>query len=307
MKVNSVKCSKNKEKLLDVIKQNTVKTDEQQHVEAEAYDCQSAIGRAQVAMQNRILSSRQDDSRVKEIINEIVKDRGMKVGRYFNDNHISIGKPIEGFSNLYSDDMRAKCIRTPDGFIDEIYLIDNLKKDVFVYKPDGTLKKHFTSIDMKSLFEYKYHPENIHRYLRQDKVYNEQTEKELKKQIDIIDSIFNDYKKVWKTDKNITLYRALQDKLTPSQVEALSTIGKVFKDSSFVSTTKELGIAKRFSRYNPILEIEVPKGSKYIDLDMLFNIDRKHWNEQEFLLPRNSMFMVTGFDEKSNIIKVKLI
>lgn len=307
MKVNSVKCSKNKEKLLDVIKQNTVKTDEQQHIETEAYDCQSAIGRAQVAMQNKRLSFGQDDSRVKEIINEIVKDRGMKVGRHCGDNHIIIGKPIEGFTNLYSDDMRAKCIRTKDGFIDEIYILDNLKKDIFVYKPDGTLKKHFTSIDMKSLFEYKYHPESIHRYLREGKVYNEQTEKELKKQIDVIDSLFNDYKKVWKTDKTITLYRALQDKFTPSQVEALSTIGKVFKDSSFISTTKELDTAKRFSRYNPILEIEVPKGSKYIDLDMLFNIDRKHWNEQEFLLPRNSMFMVTGFDEKSNIIKVKLI
>ena len=58
---------------------------------------------------------------------------------------------------------------------------------------------------------------------------------------------------------------------------------------------------------NGILEITLPKQTKYIDLDELFNADRKRWNEQEFLLPRNSKFKVTGYDKKHDIIQVEYL
>ena len=113
--------------------------------------------------------------------------------------------------------------------------------------------------------------------------------------------------KVWTTDKPTKVYRALQDYLTPEQTEVLSHVGGVFKDASYVSTTTNLDTARRFKGSNPILEIELPEKTKYLDLDTLFNIDRKHWSEQEFLLPKNSKFAVTGLDEQNNIIKVKLL
>ena len=88
---------------------------------------------------------------------------------------------------------------------------------------------------------------------------------------------------------------------------ALNAEGKTFESKSFVSTTTNINTAKRFAHGKPILEIELPAGTKYIDLDSLFNIDREHWREQEFLLPRNSRFVVTGFDDFLDIIKVKYI
>ncbi len=302
MKVNSVKCSKNIEKCLKNFETKEAKLPNVQSIETEASACQSVMGQAQIAMQMK-----QSDAKIDEIINEIVKSRGMKIGRHNGDNHITIGRPVDGFKNLYQDEMRAKCTRDADGFLDEIYIVDNNKKDIYVYKPDGVLKKYFSPDEMNALFDYKYHPEEIHKYLREGRVGGMETEKVLKKTIETIDNLFDSPKKLWKAEKPIILYRALQDKLNPSQAEALTTVGKVFKDSSFVSTTKELSTAKRFLNNNPILQIDVPKGSRYIDMDMLFNIDRTHWREQEFLLPRNSMFVVTGFDEAQRIVKVKLI
>ena len=76
---------------------------------------------------------------------------------------------------------------------------------------------------------------------------------------------------------------------------------------SYSSTSQKYEKARRFQRYSPILEIEIPKGFRYIDLDKLFNIDRERWREQEMLLPRGCEFEVTGYDEIKNVVKVKLI
>jgi hypothetical protein len=42
-------------------------------------------------------------------------------------------------------------------------------------------------------------------------------------------------------------------------------------------------------------------------MDKIFNIDRQHWNEGEFLLNKGAKFQVTGFDRENNIIKVRYL
>ena len=119
---------------------------------------------------------------------------------------------------------------------------------------------------------------------------------------------FNSENKAGRIEKPTVVYRALQDNLTDSEKAILSTVGAVYRDNSFVSTTQNIDTAKRFNTSgNPIMEIILPEGSKYLDLDRLFNIDRQRWREQEFLLKRGSEFIITGYDRENNIIKASYL
>lgn len=280
--------------------------EKKQQEEKSSYSaCLDSLGKAQVNLNKTI--SKPNYEEAENIINKIVQPLGMKVRRYANDKHISIGKPFEGFKNLYTDEMRAKCVRKENGDINEIFILDKSTKAVCIYDNKGNLKKCFDKDDMKALFEYKYHPEAIHNLLRNNLFRGIDSQETLQHYIKQIDNIFADKEKIWITKQPIVLYRAIEDNLSIEQYCALNTKGKTFESKSFVSTTTNINTAKRFAHGKPILEIELPAGTKYIDLDSLFNIDREHWREQEFLLPRNSRFVVTGFDGFLNIIKVKYI
>ncbi|MBS4760755.1 MAG: hypothetical protein KHX03_08680 [Clostridium sp.] len=307
MKVDPVELSRQVRKALETHIEKTALKQAEKKVDCEASLCQGVLGKAQVVLQKNMSCGPKTDSEIDVILHKISKEHNLQLGRHIGDSHITIGKPVEGFPGLCQETMRAKCIRNAQGYLDEIYLSDNFKKDVYIYNAKGVLKKHFTASDMAALKEYKYHPEAFHYYLRDGKIRGLQTKEELLKWINDIEDLFNNEEKVWKTGDTKIVYRALQQKLSPEQMNALAQKGGVFKESSFVSTSQEFDTAKRFSCGNPILKIELPKGSKYLDLDALFNIDRKHWMEQEFLLNKNSEFIVTGFDEAKNIIKVRYL
>ena len=307
MKVNLSEITSQCQKAVKTIAEKVETAKPVTSVEASASECFGSWGKAQVAMQNKVIAKPHSEEQVKEIVNKIAEEQGLHVGRYVSENRISLGRPIDGFKNLYRDDMRVKCIRNSDGFLDEIYVLDNASREVFVYNPEGSVIKHFSSDDMRALKEYKYSPEAFHSLFRRGKKIGIQTEEELQRWSSTINKLFANESKVWTTDKPTKVYRALQDYLTPEQTEALSHVGGLFKDASYVSTTTNLDTARRFKGSNPILEIELPEKTKYLDLDTLFNIDRKHWSEQEFLLPKNSKFAVTAMDEQNNIIKVKLL
>ena len=280
--------------------------EKKQQEEKSSYSaCLDSLGRAQVNLNKTI--SKPNYEEAENIINKIVQPLGMKVRRYANDKHISIGKSVEGFKNLYTDEMRAKCVRKENGDINEIFILDKSTKAVCIYDNKGNLKKCFNKDDMKALFEYKYHPEAIHNLLRNKFHAGIKSQESIKNFINKIDNIFADKEKIWITKQPIVLYRSIEDNPSLEQRCALNAEGKTFESKSFVSTTTNINTAKRFAHGNPILEIDVPAGTKYIDMDALFNIDREHWREQEFLLPRNSRFVVTGFDDFLDIIKVKYI
>jgi hypothetical protein len=74
-----------------------------------------------------------------------------------------------------------------------------------------------------------------------------------------------------------------------------------------MSTSLNPEIARGYSHNNNILEITLPKDTKYIDLDPLFNIDKKHWVEDEYLLKRNSKLLITAIDNIKKITKATLL
>lgn len=275
-------------------------------------NCLENLGKAQVMMQNNFHSKTPESSDdIKTLLNKIFEHRGMKVGFHAGGKYFTIGKPFADFPDLCREDIRAVCKRDSEGFLSEIYALERGGIDgrgkVYVYSKEGHLKKYFDEKDMDALFEYKYHPDCFHGTLRKGRFVGIQTTEEIQNWIKQLDNLFTDETKSFEIIKPTVVYRALPDELSSEQLANLFRKGCIFTEKSYSSTTQKLETARRFKRFNPILEIELPIGSKYIDMDSLFNIDRQHWQEQEFLLPRNSQFEILGFDEQKNVIKARYL
>lgn len=100
-----------------------------------------------------------------------------------------------------------------------------------------------------------------------------------------------------------TVYRGIGERTTN---RILSSENGIFEDEGFVSTSYDKNRAKLFGGSH-ILEIEVPKGSKAIDMKTaLPHADWEDW-EDELLLPRNSKFEVINYDEQNKIVKLRLV
>ena len=275
-------------------------------------NCLGNLGKAQVLLQNNFeLKTPETSTENITLINKIFEPRGMKVGLHSGGKYYTIGRPFQEVPDLCRDDIKAVCKKDKDGFLQEIYALErggiNGRGMVYIYSKTGQLKKYFDEKDMDALFEYKYYPDCFHKTLRKGRFVGIQTTEEIQNWIKQLDNLFKDDTKSFEIDSPTIVYRALPDELSSEQLANLFRKGGIYTEKSYSSTTKKLDTAKRFKRFNPILEIELPKGCKYIDMDALFNIDRKHWQEQEFLLPRNSQFEILGFDEQKNVIKARYL
>lgn len=246
---------------------------------------------------------------LQNLVNEIVTNN-------FSDYSISrikqaqdalrfnIGEPVEGFRGLF----RTKALAAKYSNDDNLYLLsqtqNNLTGKISVFDSAINEIKTFMPDDMKALKEYKYTPDAFHGYLRHDRVRGLVSKEELDNFISTIDEMFTCDNKAYTLEKPTKLYRALQQDLSSDDIDQLSRVGGIYTDKSFVSTSTDLAVAKRFNGGSPILEINVPAGTKYLDMDKLFNIQMRRWREDEYLLNRGSKFKVTGFDGENNIIKV---
>ncbi len=225
-----------------------------------------------------------------------------------NALRMRIGGEISGFKNLYNDNKRVCAYFNNEGKPDKVFILNNSTNEIDVYDCVSAQFRTYSKADVEALKYYKYHPDAIHFKIRKGKdIYSGSFNDEAERTVEQLRRLFQDKNKIFTTEQNTTLYRALQPDLSDIEMQNLKTIGAKFTEKSFCSTTRDLNVAKRFSSGNPILEIEFPKGSDYIDIEKIFNIDRQHWHEAEFLLDRNSQFIVTGFDKENNIIKVKYI
>ncbi len=221
---------------------------------------------------------------------------------------IKLGKPIEGWNDLYDYDTSVSCYFDENGNVKQAFKYDSKTKEIFAYDSNGEQTHYFTKEDRDALHYYKYHPDSIHTRLRENRDHwKGEFLDETIKVANHLGALFEDDTKIFRTSEDKTVYRALQKNLTEEQMAALSTIGGIYTDTSFCSTTEDLEVAQNFSCGNPILKISLPKGTKYMDVERLFNIDRFHWQEDELLLDKNSSFIVTGYDAESNIVEVDYI
>lgn len=277
--------------------------------DASSLDCLEASGRILVKTPKEIIK------KAEEIIQKTLSGNETIKKRTYIDNKkdgnivfIQIGEPIEGFRDIYDDKKRAACHFDKEGNFQRAFVMDKSTNETDVYDSSLRKKQHFTKEERDALYYYKYHPDEIHRVLRENRrIYSGAFREEADHTIDVLDGLFSNPDKVFRTNENLTLYRALQKNLTEEEIETLSTLGEFYEDKSFSSTTTNLDVAKSFSSGNPILEINFPRNSKYMDIEGIFNIDRRHWREDELLLNRNSKFFITGYDTENNIIKCEYV
>lgn len=286
--------------------------------EQEASKANCSFGQALVRMQNPTDdNSKLDD--IAKFLNSITQNENSTVYRINYDRssrnndkdtiiiRAKAGTLIPNWKDLYSEDLAITCYCDKDQNIKSVYIQNNKTKEIKVYNKNKDLEKNYSPSEMTALKEYKYSPEKFHGYLRYNKPSRFKSEEELWQLINKIDDCFAD-EKAEKTDKPTVVYRALQSNLSESDKLILSTIGAIYKDNSFVSTSTELETAQRFNtKGNPILEITLPENTKYVDMDKLFNVDYEHWREQEYLLKRGSEFLITGYDPEKNIIKASYL
>ena len=292
-------------------KKEETQTASKKPIEANACECQSAYNIAMIKSKDNSDIYFENAMKVAEKI--IEEDEHIKRKHIDKrDGEIIVrfqaGKEVEGFKDLYYDNIRVACYFDNEKEINKIFKWNQNTGEVFVYDKDGNQTHYYSKEDIDALHFYKYHPDSIHTKLREGKDdWNDSWNRASDKSANSIANMFNDESKVFRTTETKTLYRALQSRLTNEQMEALSTIGGIYTDPSFASTTENLDVAKRFSHGNPILKINVPKDTKYMDVERLFNIDDRNWREKELLLNRNSSFLVTGYDQENNIIEVDYI
>lgn len=286
-----------------------IKPKETKTTEASALDCLAAQNAASI---------KRGDNKYSEIdealsISDKILENGEKIkrphlGSRNGQNVVSytIGDPIEGFSDLLTDKKRATCYFDEEGKRGDTFVWNKETDEIDVYDKDGNKIHHYTKEEKAALKYYKYQPKDVHALLREDrKMYSGSFLEDTKRAVSDLEQLFSNPDKMFTTDRDLTLYRALQDNLSDEEIETLSTLGATYTDKSYVSTTLDYETALRFARYNPIMEIKFPKGSKFMDVERLFNIDRTHWSENELLLDKNSSFKITGFDYDNNIIKAE--
>jgi len=126
------------------------------------------------------------------------------------------------------------------------------------------------------------------KYLRGYNVFDEEEIEEYSKNTKII------AKEISKLElqENIIVYRYTHKNLFKLLFESSKPmIGKTFTDKGFMSTTLVADLLKKFAkehRYNCVLKLYLPKGTK----GAYISFKNSLLNEQEFLLPPNSKFIL---------------
>jgi hypothetical protein len=278
-------------------------------VNASASECVCAYSKAAINIEDKLKNIK---SKAEEIFSKwIDKEDNIWGSRLYGEDNVlrfKIGKEIQGLKGLYKDEKCASCYINSEGQITYALLKNNKDGSVKFLDLINGVTHDYSAQDIKALHYYKYHPDAIHAKLRYGKdCYGGDMKEEMLKVIEDLSQLFADKSKVIRNAKKCTLYRALQSRLSEQDIDKLQSVGEIFAEKSFCSTTTDLNAAKRFAHGNPILEIEFPKGGEYIDIEKIFNIDRCHWREAEYLLDKGSKFKIKGFDNVNNIIKAEYI
>lgn len=185
--------------------------------------------------------------------------------------------------------------------IKQLYIHDIEEETTNVYNSKGELTKTYSSDDLSALKEYKLSSIYVTSKLRNNEYWGTDIDSIRKTEflIKTLTNIFNDNKKHNINDKDRTLFRTMHLPL-----KDIGEVGDIFTDKSFVSTSTNTETPKDFKSKNmPIMIINFPKGAKYIDIDNVLNVDQIRYQENEYLLNKNSQFLITKIDKKRNLLQ----
>ena len=193
--------------------------------------------------------------------------------------------------NTYISDY-VTCYFNKDKKLEKFFTYDLRNKDVRVFDKNGNILKHYSPEETHALLTYSHNSRNIHKLLRYNKKCK--NEDEVGKSIDNLSNIFNFNCKVSKTSEDIIAYRAL-DRYSLDKIMSMPENGMIFEDPSFVSVaTKKRNVFQFLNsrNFNHIMQIKIPKDSKYINMDEFGNIVVLNSPENELLLNKGSKFLI---------------
>lgn len=298
MKINpSKQISEIAQRVDKVVSKTQPSTPEVKQLDQCAQNCSEAYGKALVSMQ-----AKNDTS----VIEHLFEGSEIHITRTIKQKdgtiRIQAGRPIKGFNDLYDSSVRICQKYDLDGQL-KIFIKDEKLQTIDIYTENGDLITHFTKDDMEALHYYKYHPQDLHKYLRYGKSqYSGSFFEEMERAVAGLEKIFNTESQIQRTQKTMTVYRGMH-----IGIDDIGNVGDTFTDKSFTSTTTSLDVARRFAGKNPVLELEIPENTKFINIDNIFNIDHIHWREDELLLENNNSVEIIEIDEVNNIVKARLI
>ena len=252
-------------------------------------DSTSIIGQAQVLSQNKL-------SEEEILLQKIFHNKNLnctQIGNYWDNKTYKIQadkkqtRP-DAYVNIYYDDKED---------IENVYLFDVKEESFYIYDNKGELTRHFTTDDLKCITLYKLNSTYFHTRLRfgNDFGNNEHLEH--------LEKLFTLKEKLDKAQEEFTVYRASQ--LTTDEI---GEEGEIYQDQSFLSTTKEEGVAHSFHDLrNAFLKITIPKGATYLDIDRLFNIKSNRSHEKEILLDKNAQYLIEDVDTTTNEVSLRML
>ncbi len=241
-----------------------------------------------------------NEARNKNLIKSIIKNQDANIiYRGYISNTRTWGNICPKSQNMPSHHFAYT--HDKDFNIKQLYIHDIEEETTNIYNSKGELTKTYSSDDLSALKEYKMSSIYVTSKLRNDEYWGRDIDSIRKTEflIKTLTNIFNDNKKHNINDKDRTLFRTMHLPL-----KDIGKVGDIFTDKSFVSTSTNTETPKDFKSKNmPIMIINFPKGAKYIDIDNVLNIDQIRYQENEYLLNKNSQFLITKIDKKRNLLQ----
>lgn len=158
--------------------------------------------------------------------------------------------------------------------------------------------------DLKTIKEYQRWSSPVNSFLRGDKTPEKATEQDLENIDKIVETLDRTMDNCPPTPIECLVYRAASGEITLE--DAKKTVGKpITLDKGYMSTSisRKLTVNDFLQKNegNILYEITVPKGEKGIWVPSVTNFSEIAGREGEFLLPRDSQFIVTGAEEQQFI------
>lgn len=176
-------------------------------------------------------------------------------------------------------------------------------KSINIYNQFGEKVRYYNPQETKALLTYKANSTSIHKVLRYKKDVKHQ--EEINEKINILQSIFKKHKTQVATE-DMVVYRALDSNALQS-IMNMPRDGMVFTEPSFMSVATKKSSTYQFlnlKNFKHIMEIKIPKGTEYINMDDIGHIVVKQMPENELLLGANSNLLIKS---RKGMIKAELI
>lgn len=197
----------------------------------------------------------------------------------------------------------------------KINSINNKIYPSFLRLPDKTQKSNTLSLYAQDYVSDPHIGYSLNKSLRSFKPISSSEYKTMKD----LDSLF--FAQSSKVEQPTKVYRGInfttlnKDDVLFNEFKDLlegKTYFKTYTDRGFASTTTEFEVAKRFAgRNGVVLEINLPAGADYLDIEKVFKNsnckDDFALNEHEYLLPRNSKFLLTSPVNRNGVAKVEYL